>query len=79
MSWTKPDIKGPAPTPRFNHCAVIIKSAILIHGGFHFNQDYFLEKQKFGTRLKDHYLNDMRLLDTEKMSWVRFSVSGTPP
>lgn len=21
----------------------------------------------------------MRLLDTEKMSWIRFSVSGTPP
>lgn len=29
--------------------------------------------------MKNYYLNDMRLLDTEKMQWVRFSVSGTPP
>ena len=79
MSWTKPDINGPSPCPWFYHCAVIIKSAILIHGGYYFNNDYFYEKTKFGTRLKDCYLNDMRLLDTEKMTWIRFSVSGTPP
>ena len=51
----------------------------MIHGGYYFKDDYFYEKTKFGTRLKDCYLNDMRLLDTEKMNWIRFSVSGTPP
>lgn len=79
MSWTKPDIEGPVPTPRFYHCAVVIKSAILIHGGYSFKDDYFYQKSKFGTRLKQCYLNDIKLLDTEKMVWIRLSVSGTPP
>lgn len=79
MSWSKPDIKGPVPSPRSGHCAINIKNAILIHGGFCFSEDYFYEKEKFGTKLKNFYFNDMRLLDTEKMSWIRFSVSGTPP
>jgi len=79
MSWTKPDIGGSAPLSRFYHCAVIIQKAILIHGGYFFEDDYFYEKTKFGTKLKNCYLNDMRLLDTEKMIWIRFSVSGTPP
>ena len=79
MSWTKPDIQGPAPSPRFYHCAIVIGSAILIHGGFSFDEEYYNEKVKFGTKLKNFYLNDMRLLDTEKMSWIRLSVSGAPP
>lgn len=79
MSWAKPDISGPPPSPRYMHAAVTIKSAILIHSGFCFHEDYFFEKVKFGSKLRECYLSDMRLLDTEKMMWIRFNVSGVPP
>lgn len=79
MSWVKPEIKGPPPSARYMHAAVTIKSVILIHSGFCFHEDYFLEKVRFGSKLRECYLNDMRLLDTEKMTWIRFNVSGIPP
>lgn len=79
MSWSKPSLTGQSPAPRFNHSAVLIKQTILIFGGFYFNESFYYSKNNMGERLKQCYLNDMKLLDTEKMQWLRFNVSGTSP
>lgn len=34
---------------------------------------------KHGTHLRNCYLNDLRILDTENFIWSRLRVSGTPP
>ena len=79
MAWSKPETKGPAPSPRYSHASVVIKNTILIQGGFSFDESIFQDKEKIGSSLKSCYLNDIRLLQTEKMLWVRLAVSGSPP
>lgn len=29
--------------------------------------------------MQDQYMNDLKILDLEKMSWQRMNVAGTPP
>lgn len=58
---------------------MVIKNTIMIQGGFYFNEDILMEKDKTGTLMKSCYLNDLRLLQTEKMLWVRLTISGQPP
>lgn len=78
MSWVKPELTGPAPSPRHLHAAIAYKNFILIHGGFAFDPEYFKE-QAYGTKLKGCYMNDMRLLDVSAKCWKRFNiVSGRP-
>ena len=79
MAWSHPETKGPAPSPRYNHASVVIKNTILIQGGFSFEDSLLSNKEKMGSNLKACYLNDVRLLQTEKMLWVRLAVSGSPP
>lgn len=79
MSWTKPEVKGLPPLPRYYHASVVIKNTILIQGGFHFSESILKEHAKMGSTLQSFYLNDLRLLQTDKMEWVRLAVSGTPP
>lgn len=79
MSWTKPEVKGSPPLPRYYHAAVVIKNTIMIQGGFSFAEELLEDKSKIGSVLQSFYLNDLRLLQTDKMEWVRLAVSGTPP
>ena len=81
MAWNKPDTTGPAPSPRKGHCAILIGSNLVIHGGFYFNDEHMRRAGagKQGTALQECYLNDIRVLDTESFIWARLRVSGTPP
>lgn len=81
MAWSKPDTSGPAPCPRKGHCAILIGTNLVIHGGFNYD-DEAVKKAGFknqGTALQDCYLNDIRVLDTETYVWSRLRVSGSPP
>jgi len=51
----------------------------MIQGGFAFDEGLFTDKERIGSSLKGCYLNDLRLLQTDKMLWVRLAVSGSPP
>lgn len=80
MAWSQPKCTGPTPSPRQGHTSIQIGNNLLIHGGFFFDED----EQKAagfrqGSQLKACYLNDIRILDTEKFMWSRLRVSGTPP
>lgn len=77
MAWTQPDTSGPSPTPRMGHVATVIGNNILIQGGFFYDKSQ--NNDKMGTRLKESYLNDLRVLDTETFVWSRLRVSGVPP
>ena len=96
MSWSKPDTKGPAPSPRFSHASVVIKNTVMIQGGFCYGEKIYsnqsnknngnniediskVNKNELGSYLRSMYLNDIRLLQTENMLWVRLTVSGSPP
>jgi len=51
MAWSKPEtsgkqiflsnliITGPAPSPRKGHCAILIGSNLVIHGGFYYSEE----------------------------------------
>lgn len=80
FAWTQPKTTGPAPSPRFNHISAQNGNKIIIHGGYCFDDD--LQKQageKQGTFLRSCYLNDLRVLNTDKFEWIRVRVSGAPP
>lgn len=79
MAWSKPEAKGPAPSPRYGHASVVIKNTLMIQGGFCFNEDILSHHESIGSSLQKCYLNDVRLLQTEKMLWVRLAISGSPP
>jgi len=72
---------GPAPSPRKGHCAILIGSNLVIHGGFYFNTEEMKKagSKQYGTAMQNCYLNDIRVLDTENYVWSRLRVSGTPP
>ena len=62
------------------HTAMQIGSNLLIQGGFFFDEE--AQKSagfKQGSQLRNCYLNDLRILDTETFVWSRLRVSGTPP
>ena len=62
------------------HTAMQIGSNLLIQGGFFFDEE--AQKAagfKQGSQLRNCYLNDLRILDTETFVWSRLRVSGTPP
>ena len=77
MAWTQPETSGPAPLPRMGHVATVIGSNILIQGGFSYDKSNVSDKM--GSKLKESYLNDLRVLDTETFVWSRLRVSGVPP
>ena len=81
MAWSKPECSGPAPCPRKGHCAILIGSNLVVHGGFWFNEEHMKKAggAHQGTALQECYLNDIRVLDTETFVWSRLRVSGTPP
>ena len=80
FAWTQPKCTGPAPCPRQGHIAIQVQNNMIVQGGFFFDED----KQKAagfkqGSTLKDCYLNDIRILDTENFNWTRLRISGHPP
>jgi len=67
MAWTQPKCEGPIPSKRQGHTALQVGTNMIVQGGFFFDE----EKQKSadfrqGTQLQACYLNDIRILDTEK-------------
>ena len=78
MAWTQPETSGPAPTPRMGHVASVIGNNILIQGGFCYDRT-LPKDEKIGSKLKDCYLNDLRVLDTETFVWSRLRIFGIPP
>lgn len=57
---------GLTPQPRMGHVAVLIGNNIMIQGGFYFDEvRHQVAGLKMGTLLKESYLNDLRVLDTD--------------
>ncbi|KRW98198.1 hypothetical protein PPERSA_03400 [Pseudocohnilembus persalinus] len=80
MAWTQPQSTGPEPTARYGHTSIQVGNNLIIQGGFCFDEDKQLNAGfKQGTVLRSFYLNDLRILDTDKFIWSRLRVSGTPP
>jgi len=53
MSWSRPQVKGTAPLPRWGHTCTLVGNKLVIFGG------------NDGTRM----LNDIIILDMKKMKW----------
>jgi hypothetical protein len=80
MAWSQPKCEGPLPSPRQGHTAIQVGTNMIIQGGFNFDEDsQKMADFRQGTQLQSCYLNDIRILDTEKYEWARVRVSGTPP
>ena len=78
MAWTQPETSGPAPLPRMGHVAAVVGNNIMIQGGFYHDSSRASDS-RMGSKLKECYLNDLRVLDTETLVWSRLRVSGVPP
>jgi hypothetical protein len=39
MAWSKPETSGPAPSQRKGHCAILIGTNLVIHGGFWYSEE----------------------------------------
>ncbi|KAN0030840.1 hypothetical protein ACTA71_009485 [Dictyostelium dimigraforme] len=65
IKWTKPQIKGKAPSQRCGHSADFLKdrNSILIFGGFDGRKSF----------------NDLHLLNMTDMSWSAVKTNGTTP
>ncbi|KAN0028615.1 hypothetical protein ACTFIV_010461 [Dictyostelium citrinum] len=65
IKWTKPQIKGKAPSQRSGHTADYLKdrNSILIFGGFDGRKSF----------------NDLHLLNMTDMSWTAVKTNGTTP
>jgi N-acetylneuraminic acid mutarotase len=80
MAWSKPNTSGADPTPRQGHCAILIGTNLVVHGGFKIRDDQLKTcGLSQGSVLKESYLNDVRVLDTETFTWSRLRISGMPP
>lgn len=79
MAWSSPQTTGPRPTARFGHAALLIGDSLLIHGGFCMNTSDIASKDTNGDLLKNCYLNDIRVLDVNRMQWSRLRTHGVPP
>lgn len=80
MAWSQPKCTGPIPCPRQGHTTIQIANNLLIFGGIYYQDD--LQRAagfKQGSQLRSCYLNDLRLLNTDKYEWARVRVSGAPP
>ena len=78
MAWSSPETSGPSPTPRMGHVSEVVGTNLIVQGGFYFNSKQ-QRGMRLGSMLKDCYLNDLKVLDTESMTWSRLRISGTPP
>jgi len=80
MAWKRPDCSGPEPNPRQGHCAILIGTNLIIHGGYRLREDLLKTAGLAqGNILKNSYLNDIKVLDTENFVWSRLRISGCPP
>ena len=80
MAWKKPDVSGPEPSPRQGHCSILIGTNLIIHGGYRLREDLLKNAGLAqGNILKNSYLNDIKVLDTENFVWSRLRISGSPP
>jgi len=79
MAWSCPQTTGPRPMARFGHAALLIGESLLIHGGFCMNTSDIASKDTSGDLLKNCYLNDIRVLDVNRMQWSRLRTHGAPP
>eukprot|EP00026_Physarum_polycephalum_P007434 Phypoly_transcript_07494.p1 GENE.Phypoly_transcript_07494~~Phypoly_transcript_07494.p1 ORF type:complete len:511 (-),score=89.38 Phypoly_transcript_07494:100-1416(-) len=63
MSWSKTVTTGKPPSPRAGHTAVAVGNKMVVFGGGDGNR----------------YLNDIIVLDTEKMEWAQLTATGMAP
>ena len=61
--WSKPTVRGRAPSPRYYHCACLARGSLLVLGG------------NDGTAS----LADLHALNTESWTWSQPLANGTPP
>jgi hypothetical protein len=64
--WHTPHIKGIIPTPRFGHAAAVVNDQIFVIGGHEGDDPH-------------QVLNDVYILDIDKMEWSRPKVHGFHP
>lgn len=79
MAWHAPETTGPQPPPRTRHAALMVGENLIIHGGFCLEDPDLGGKVTSGQLLKDSYLTDTRILDTNRMVWSRLRTHGAPP
>lgn len=79
MAWSAPPTTGPAPTPRSGHAALLIAESLIIHGGFCLDSVKIAAQDNSGDLLKSCYLNDIRVLDLNRLVWSRVRTRGVPP
>jgi len=79
MAWFSPSTTGPGPSARASHAALLIGESLLIHGGFCMDSAEIASKDTSGDLLKACYLNDIRVLELNRMQWSRLRTHGQPP
>jgi len=67
-AWTKPTLKGAAPSARGGHTAVLAEYQMIIFGGHY-----------YGGSSKFEYLNDTHVLDIETSTWHHVRCAGDVP
>eukprot|EP00747_Dinoflagellata_sp_TGD_P183514 gnl/TRDRNA2_/TRDRNA2_38437_c0_seq1.p1 gnl/TRDRNA2_/TRDRNA2_38437_c0~~gnl/TRDRNA2_/TRDRNA2_38437_c0_seq1.p1 ORF type:complete len:436 (+),score=62.16 gnl/TRDRNA2_/TRDRNA2_38437_c0_seq1:59-1366(+) len=79
MAWSSPQTSGPKPSARFGHTALLIGDSLMVHGGFCMESADIGREETSGSLLKACYLNDIRVLDINRMLWSRLRTHGEPP
>lgn len=63
MAWSKPECSGPAPSPRKGHCAILIGTNLVIHGGLDgegdFDVDGYHEAEGQTTQMQKAELDEL--------------------
>lgn len=80
MAWFRPETSGPAPTPRQGHTSILIGNNLVVHGGFKIREEQLKTcGLNQGGHVAASYLTDLRVLDTDTLTWSRLRISGEPP
>lgn len=80
MAWSRPNVSGPAPSPRQGHSSILIGNNLVVHGGFKLREDQLKNcGLNQGSAVNASYLNDIRVLDTDTFTWSRLRISDEPP
>ncbi|XP_027192931.1 uncharacterized protein [Cicer arietinum] len=69
QTWESPIIRGEGPEAREGHSAAVVGKRLFIFGGC----------GKSADNNNEVYYNDLYILNTETLVWMRATTSGTPP
>ena len=65
--WTRVEVTGPKPSPRFGHCAAFVDDKLYVFGG------------RTGITMGEGALSDIQCLDTNTKTWSEVKVTGDIP